>query len=126
MVNHKDIILRFLLGGTAVVLSYILSAVLPWKEFGGIFAAFPAVMIVAVTMMGLSHGSKKAAQIAHGAVYGIIGCAICVLAVLLMIRYTGNWWMSIGVGLLSWYASATLIGFIVKYLKTIGAPKVSL
>ena len=39
----KLAIIKFLVGGLAVLISYIVSVVLPWKEFGGIFATFPAV-----------------------------------------------------------------------------------
>ena len=36
----KLAIIKFSVGGLAVLISYIVS-VLPWKEFGGIFATFP-------------------------------------------------------------------------------------
>ncbi|MDK7951367.1 DUF3147 family protein, partial [Staphylococcus lugdunensis] len=42
----KLTIIKFLVGGLAVLISYIVSVVLPWKEFGGIFATFPAVFLV--------------------------------------------------------------------------------
>ena len=38
----KLTLMKFL-WGFAVLLSYIVSVTLPWKEFGGIFATFPAV-----------------------------------------------------------------------------------
>ena len=40
----KLVLIKFLVGGFAVLISYIVSVVLPWKEFGGIFATFPAVL----------------------------------------------------------------------------------
>ncbi|MFC4102244.1 DUF3147 family protein [Paenibacillus xanthanilyticus] len=102
----KELLLRFALGGLAVVLSYVASVLLPWKALGGIFAAFPAVMIVAVMMVGISQGSDKAAAIARGSVYGMTGCAACVIAVLVALRATGLWWFSLLLGLLVWFASA--------------------
>ena len=42
----KLVLIKFLVGGLAVLVSYIVSMVLPWKEFGGIFATFPAVFLV--------------------------------------------------------------------------------
>ncbi|WP_027416274.1 DUF3147 family protein [Aneurinibacillus terranovensis] len=107
--NKKDLFFRFLLGGTAVMLSYIVSYLVPWKILGGIFAAFPVVMVVAVMMMGITSGSKKAAQIAQGSVYGMIGCTICVVSVLFFLSLSHVWWMSILLGLLLWYGSAILI-----------------
>lgn len=113
----KDLILRFILGGTAVMLSYILSHVLPWKEFGGIFAAFPAVMVVAVMMMGITNGSKKAAQVAQGAVYGMLGGVVCVLSVLVFIQTFHNWWVSILLGLVCWYLSALITSRFMEKVK---------
>ena len=42
-IKMKLAIIKFSVGGLAVLISYIVSVVLPWKEFGGIFATFPAV-----------------------------------------------------------------------------------
>ncbi|MWC29888.1 DUF3147 family protein [Paenibacillus sp. MMS18-CY102] len=105
----KESALRFLLGGMAVVLSYFASMALPWKSLGGIFATFPAVMVVAVLMVGINQGSKKAAEIANGSVFGMSGCAVCVMVVLFMLQATGMWWISIGLGLICWFSSAYLI-----------------
>ena len=80
--NGKDLLLRFILGGAAVAISYLVTVVSPWEILGGIFAAFPAVMITAVLMVGLSSGSKNAANVARGSVYGMIGCVVCVATVL--------------------------------------------
>ena len=38
--------IKFLVGGLAVMLSYIISVMLPWKELGGVFATLPAVFLV--------------------------------------------------------------------------------
>lgn len=105
----SELLLRFVFGGLAVVLSYVASVLLPWKALGGIFAAFPAVMIVAVLMVGLSQGSERAAAIAKGSVYGMTGCAFCVVTVLYALRATGIWWLSLMLGLISWFVSAFAI-----------------
>ncbi|MBB3110957.1 hypothetical protein FHS18_003025 [Paenibacillus phyllosphaerae] len=105
----QELLLRFFLGGLAVVLSYVASALLPWKALGGIFAAFPAVMIVAVLMMGISQGSDKAAAIARGSVYGMTGCAVCVVTVLYALQLTGLWSLSLLLGLAVWFISAMAI-----------------
>ncbi len=107
--ERKDLFLRFIFGGTAVMLSYVVSVITPWKVLGGIFAAFPAVMVVAVMMIGLKNGSKRAAQIAQGSVYGMIGCGICVVSVLFFLHFSRNWWLSLLLGLVLWFISAILI-----------------
>lgn len=102
----RELLLRFVLGGLAVVLSYMASVLLPWKALGGIFAAFPAVMVVAVMMVGLSQGSEKAAAVARGSVYGMTGCAVCVVTVWYALKITGSWWPSLMLGLIGWFAGS--------------------
>lgn len=107
--DTKDLLYRFLFGGLAVVASYVTSVLLPWKVIGGIFAAFPAVMIVAVMMVGIKKGSEEAAKTANGSVYGMIGCFICVLAVLFMLKMTGQWLLSLIIGLIVWFCSSIFL-----------------
>ena len=108
----KDLWFRFLLGGTAVMLSYLISVVSPWRILAGIFAAFPAVMITAVIMVGIKSGSKKAAYIANGSVFGMIGGVVCVITVLLGLQISGNWLFSICIGIFSWLINSVAISYI--------------
>ncbi|MCR2804053.1 DUF3147 family protein [Paenibacillus soyae] len=105
----KEFLLRFIIGGLAVALSYTASVLIPWKTLGGLFAAFPAVMVVAVLLVGINQGSGKASEIAKGSVFGMTGCAICVVTVLLALQLTGVWWLSMLLGLLSWFVGALTI-----------------
>ena len=98
--NKKDLLIRFLLGGAAVSLSYLITIISPWKILAGIFAAFPAVMLTAVIMVGIASGTKKATNIARGSVYGMIGGIICVITVLITLETSENWIFSIILGLL--------------------------
>jgi len=107
--NGKDLLLRFILGGAAVAISYLVAVVSPWEILAGIFAAFPAVMITAVLMVGLSSGSKNAANVARGSVYGMIGCVVCVATVWTSLTITNKWGFSIILGLLLWLASSVII-----------------
>lgn len=116
--KKQDLLIRFLLGGTAVMLSYIVTIISPWKILGGIFAAFPAVMLTAVLMMGISSGSKKAANIANGSVYGMIGGIICVTSVLLVLQVSGNWVLSIFSGLVLWLGSSFAISTLKERMKS--------
>ncbi|MFB6468329.1 DUF3147 family protein [Cytobacillus sp. Hz8] len=121
--NKHDLILRFLLGGTAVMLSYIVTVISPWKLLAGIFAAFPAVMLTAVLMVGIASGSKKAAKIANGSVYGMIGGVVCVATVLLVLKVTNNWMFSIILGLFLWLGSSILVSVIRERMKNISSRK---
>ncbi|MDP4171792.1 MAG: DUF3147 family protein [Bacillota bacterium] len=110
--KKNDLLIRFLLGGTAVMISYLVTIISPWKLLGGIFAAFPAVMLTAVFMVGLSSGSKKAANIANGSVYGMMGGIVCVTTVLFVLNSTGNWGLSIVCGLVLWLGSSFAISLL--------------
>ena len=110
--NGKDLLLRFILGGAAVAISYLVTVVSPWEILAGIFAAFPAVMITAVLMVGLSSGSKNAANVARGSVYGMIGCVVCVATVWTSLTITNKWGFSIILGLLLWLASSVFISYV--------------
>lgn len=107
--NMKDLIIRFTLGGTAVMLSYIMTIISPWKILSGIFAAFPAVMITAILMVGIGSGSKNAAKIANGSVLGMVGGVICVTTVWIGLIVSQNWLFSVMLGLLCWLGSSFLI-----------------
>ena len=117
--NGKDLLLRFILGGAAVAISYLVTVVSPWEILAGIFAAFPAVMITAVLMVGLSSGSKNAANVARGSVYGMIGCVVCVATVWTSLTITNKWGFSIILGLLLWLASSVFISSCKRKIKWI-------
>ncbi|MEH7107545.1 DUF3147 family protein [Bacillus sp. JJ1764] len=107
--NKQDLLMRFILGGTAVSLSYLITVISPWKILAGIFAAFPAVMLTAIIMVGIGSGTKKATNIAKGSVYGMIGGIICVTTVLVTLQSTDNWIFSITLGLIIWLCSSIAI-----------------
>jgi hypothetical protein len=109
---YKDLILRFLLGGAAVMASYLIIVVSPWEILGGIFAAFPAVMITAVLMTGMKSGSKNAAKIANGSVYGMIGGIICAATVYMILKASQNWGLSMLVGLIFWLVSSVMVSML--------------
>jgi hypothetical protein len=118
--DYKDMVLRFLFGGGAVALSYILSALIPLKTFGGIFAAFPAVMAAAVIVTGVKEGSGVASDIAYGAISGMLGCLSCVLAALIFMHIFSSWTIGILLGLVVWFfASAFFFKSIASLLKRI-------
>lgn len=107
--DWKDIGLRFAFGGGAVVVCYLLSATIFSPTFAGIFAAFPAVMSAAVIITGIRNGDKDAAQVAQGAVAGMVGGAACVSAALAWIRHGGSWAAALGFGLMVWFACSLVL-----------------
>ncbi len=122
--NKQDLLIRFLLGGTAVMLSYLVTVLSPWKILAGIFAAFPAVMITAVLMVGISSGSKKAANIAQGSVFGMMGGLVCVITVLLVLQMSQDWVLSIVLGLFLWLGSSVAIASFRERMKSRGLRRI--
>jgi uncharacterized membrane protein (GlpM family) len=115
---YKDLLIRFILGGAAVMISYLITVMSPWKILAGIFAAFPAVMITAVLMVGIASGSKKAAKIANGSVFGMIGGVVCVATVWTVLQVSGNWALSIVLGLVFWLGSSIIVSTLRDKIKT--------
>lgn len=111
--------IRFTLGGTAVMVSYLITVISPWKILAGIFAAFPAVMITAVLMVGIASGSKKAAKIANGSVFGMIGGVVCVATVWTVLQVNGNWSLSILLGLLLWLICSIIVSSLRDKLRNV-------
>lgn len=112
----KLTIIKFLVGGLAVLISYIVSVVLPWKEFGGIFTTFPAVFLVSMCISGMQYGNKVAMHVSRGAVFGMTGVLFSILATWAMLNVTHMWLLSIIVGFIVWFVSAFIIFEIVEYV----------
>jgi uncharacterized membrane protein (GlpM family) len=123
---YKDLLIRFFLGGAAVMISYMITVISPWKILAGIFAAFPAVMITAVLMVGIASGSKNAAKIANGSVFGMIGGVICVATVWTVLQVSGNWGLSIILGLLLWLGSSIMVASFREKVKNKGRIKLTI
>ncbi|AYU56045.1 DUF3147 family protein [Staphylococcus debuckii] len=110
----KMLLVKFLAGGASVALSYIVSVLMPWKEFGGIFAVFPAVFLISLIMSGVQYGDKVASHVSRGAVFGMTGVLFNILATWLMLVWTNDWILSILVGVVVWFVSAIIIFEIVE------------
>lgn len=92
----KLTLMKFFVGGFAVLLSYIVSVTLPWKEFGGIFATFPAVFLVSMFITGMQYGDKVAVHVSRGAVFGMTGVLVCILVTWMMLHMTHMWLITVG------------------------------
>lgn len=115
-----ELLIRFGLGGAAVVACYIVSVYSPVKFIGGIFAAFPAVMAAAIIMAGSRGGSAEAAEVARGAVSGMVGCTACVMAALFLIRLWNSWPLGIVGALIVWLLVSCLSNLLIGGSKTGG------
>ena len=114
---NPDYLIRFLVGGSILVLVYVLSAILPWKIMAGMFAAFPGVMAAAVILSGWRQGDAVAAETARGSVYGMVGGLVCVIITVLVLSLDGHWLLALAVGLASWLSASILLHAIVRQIR---------
>lgn len=82
-ISPWGLIIRFILGGGAVVASTLVARSLGGK-IGGIFAAFPAVYLAAILTIGIGLPSSKvlssALAVSKGALVGMSADIVCALA----------------------------------------------
>ncbi|UBH08928.1 DUF3147 family protein [Macrococcus armenti] len=110
----KVLLLKFLIGGSTVAFSYIISKVIPWEDFGGIFATFPAVFLLSLILAGMEYGNKFATNVCRGAVFGMTGGLISILVTWSMLSTTSNYALSIITGFIAWFVSALIISKVVS------------
>jgi len=101
-----DLFIRFVVGGTILVIVYILAMALPWRSFAGIFAAFPGVMASTVGLTGWRQNSEAAAEVAKGSAIGMLGGLVCILVTLAMLRATDSWWVALLIGVIAWFGAS--------------------
>jgi uncharacterized membrane protein (GlpM family) len=102
-------LLRFLFGGTAVVLATLVARAFGGR-IGGIFAAFPAVYLAAIISLRLEYKGQElvllSQQISQGALIGMIADIICAYTASRFIMQQG-WKYGLLCSLLIWCIAAT-------------------
>lgn len=107
------VILRFLLGGLAVVAATVIAR---WfgGRVGGIFAAFPAVYLAAILSLGLEYKGNElllmSEHISNGALIGMVADIFCALAASRFISKNG-WEKGLIQALILWSLLAPAIYF---------------
>ena len=109
-----DLLIRFVVGGTILVLVYLMALLTPWRSLAGVFAAFPGVMASTVGLTGWRQDSRAAAEVARGAVIGMLGGVVCVLATLATLAVIKTWWIGLTFGVVAWFGASFLFHFIFK------------
>ncbi len=80
----KLTLMKFLWGICSIIKLYRTAS--PWKEFGGIFATFPAVFLVSMFITGMQYGDKVAVHVSRGAVFGMTGVLVCIFVTWMMLH----------------------------------------
>jgi hypothetical protein len=113
----SGIVIRFLLGGGAVVASTIISRKLGSK-IGGIFAAFPAVFFAALLTLRLDVKGgelvEKSLVLSQGAVVGMFMNIMCAIAVVYLCAKQG-WKRGLAQSLAGWFLVSIAYAFISRY-----------
>jgi uncharacterized membrane protein (GlpM family) len=112
------LLIRFLLGGMAVVACTLVAKKLGEKA-GGIFAAFPAVYLAALLTIGLDfHGGQLISQsitLSKGAIFGMaINIFVAMLAGWLLPKV--GWKKGIINVMACWLVVSSFVVFIISYL----------
>jgi len=105
------ILLRFVLGGGAVVAATVIARSFGGR-IGGIFAAFPAVYLAAIISLTLEYRGQElllmSQNLSQGALVGMIADVLCALAASRFILKNG-WKKGLLQALLLWFITAPAI-----------------
>jgi len=98
--RFRDFAIRFAFGGTISVVAALIGAVSN-ESIGGIFTAFPAILVASLTLIDKQEDREHASYDAVGAVLGAVGFIACAFFIS---RTLGEWPVaaSLGMGLLIW------------------------
>jgi hypothetical protein len=100
--SYTDMAVRFAFGGTISVVAALIGAVTT-ESIGGIFTAFPAILVASLTLIDKQEDPEYASYDAVGAALGAVGFVACALFISLTLQ---RWPVaaSLGVGLSIWLA----------------------
>jgi len=98
--RFRDFAVRFAFGGTISVVAALVGAAFT-EPIGGIFTAFPAILVASLTLIDKQEDQEHASYDAVGAALGAVGFVACAFFVS---RTLERWPVaaSLGVGLLVW------------------------
>src|SRR5215217_937468 len=100
--RFRDFAVRFAFGGTISVVAALVGAAFT-EPIGGIFTAFPAILVASLTLIDKQEDQEHASYDAVGATLGAVGFVACAFFVS---RTLERWPVaaSLGVGLVIWLA----------------------
>ena len=119
-IRFKDYAIRFAFGG---MVSVIASLIGRWTNvpFGGVFTAFPAILLASLTLIGEKDGREQSAEDAEGGVLGAIAFVIVAVFIAKTVTHISGAaslllalciWAALAV---SFYLIAVRIGFLRTY-----------
>ncbi|WP_167530419.1 DUF3147 family protein [Microbispora hainanensis] len=111
----RDWVARFAFGAGVSALAGVVS-VLAGPRAGGLFLAFPAILLASVTLIAKEEGVRQAVQDVGGAIFGALGLIGFAVVVTLTVTV---WplWLSLTIATLSWAALSLALYAIVTRLR---------
>jgi hypothetical protein len=105
-IRIRDYLIRFLFGGAVSVLAQLIAQ---WTtgRFGGIFTAFPAILLASLTIINRKSGREAAENDARGGIVGAIAFVITAIVLSVTLKWLVGWslllalivWLICGLGL---------------------------
>ncbi|MFF9127592.1 DUF3147 family protein [Streptomyces sp. NPDC014889] len=113
---RKDLLLRFGFGAGVSLLAAVVSRLFG-AYVGGVFLAFPAILLASLTLVAEEEGLRSARDDARGAALGTLGLtAFAVVATVLLRHHSA--WLALGAATAAWlvvslgaYALARAAGY---------------
>lgn len=97
---RKDLLLRFGFGAGVSLLAAVVSALFG-SFVGGVFLAFPAILLASLTLVAEEEGLRPARDDARGAALGTLGLwAFAVVATVLLRHHSA--WLALGAATAAW------------------------
>jgi hypothetical protein len=98
--RFRDFAVRFVFGGAISVIAALIGTVFN-ESIGGIFTAFPAILMASLTLIDKQEDREHASYDSLGAALGAVGFIACAFFIS---RTLGQWPVaaSLGMGLLIW------------------------
>ncbi len=117
--RFRDFAIRFAFGGTISVVAALIGAVFA-EPIGGIFTAFPALLVASLTLIDKQEDPEHASYDAVGAALGAVGFIACAFFIS---RTLGQWpaAASLGTGLLIWLVVAVGLYAIYALIASLGS-----
>lgn len=118
-VKVKDFAIRFAFGGAISVIAAVLGHLVTTR-FGGVFTAFPAILVASLTLINQKDGTEPSAENAEGGVAGALALALTALVLALTLAaLTGA--LSLLLALAVWLVLAVAfyaLGVMIGWLRT--------
>ena len=96
----RDYVLRFCIGGMISIAAAGISQGTN-SRFGGIFVAFPAILLASLTLIGRCEGEERAEDDAKGGVVGAVALVVTTVVLSLTLQALAGAW-SLLLALLTW------------------------